>query len=165
MSHLFAYPSRSLLGVAPLITSTASLMYAHDQDLFFRAFLDGKYRTKADNLLPPWMGVCLRRAFKIIGILYPSTILLALANTNIFTGRWDDGTIFYWAGLAFTVAHFAYGKTALRLLDRIQNDATNGNATSDMRAWLNMNLMRSLSVDLPGWLCFLLAVNAGLDGK
>ena len=163
MTYLFAYPSRSLLSLAPLLTSTASLMFAHDHDLFFRTFLDGNYHNKANSLLPIWMKVCLRRAFLVIAVLYPSTVVLALANTNIFTGRWDDGTIFYWAGLVFTLAHFAYGKTALRLLDRIQEDASNCNATADMRAWLDMNLVRSLSVDLPGWLCFLLAANGRLN--
>ena len=128
-------------------------MYAHNQSLFFRPFLDDNYCNKAYSLLLVWTGVRLQHAFMVTAILYPPAFMLALANTNVFIPRWDDGTVFYWAGVVFRVARFAFGKTALQLLDSIQYDASNGNTITNMPAQLDRNFMKFLNVDLPGWVC------------
>ncbi|MCJ1453598.1 hypothetical protein MMC28_003945 [Mycoblastus sanguinarius] len=147
-----------LLRLAPLLTSTATLMYAYDQHLFFSTWLHDSYRHEANNLLPRWFNICLKRALRVIVTLYPLSITFAVAN--IYTGMQKESSnasLWYWSGMAFTVGHFLFGKKAIRLLDAIETDQSKGNSTTDMREWLGMNLVRSLAVDLPAWLSFLMA--------
>ena len=151
-----------LLRLAPLITSTATLMYAHDQHLFFGTWIHDSYRKEANTFLPRWFKICLQRAIVIIFTFYPVTMILA--GANIYTGDSTNSkaTYFYWAGLSFTFGHFLFGKWAMRLLGAIENDESKGNSVADMRSWLAMNMIRSVTVDFLGWLNFLLAVMASL---
>ena len=58
------------------------------------------------------------------------------------------------------MGHFLFGKKAARLLVAIENDQSGGNSTKDMREWLDMNFVRTLTVDLLSWLSFLMAAMA-----
>ena len=158
-SGLFFDPM-TLLRLAPIITSTASLTFAHDQDLFFRPFIHESQRQKSNAFLPGWSKEALPRAFWVIFALYPTTAALTL--TNIYTGDAGEARKFYWAGLAFTFGHFLFGMKALRLLDAIENDKSKGNSTQDMKSWLDNNTLRSFSVDLPGWISFICAAMISL---
>jgi len=53
-----------------------------------------------------------------------------------------------------------FGKKVARLLIAIENDESGGKSTKDMRDWLDMNFTRTLTVDLLGWLSFLMAAMA-----
>ena len=107
------------------------------------------------------MAVYMPLGLRRILFFYPGTLLLALAN--IFVGNPGDAAIWYWIGLGFTIGHVAvYGKTAVGLLNRMKDDESKGNGTVDMEAWTSMNVWRSLTVDLPGWTCYLVAALASL---
>ena len=95
------------------------------------------------------------RAFWMIFTFYPISSLLAIAN--IYTGDAGEAKKFYWAGLAFTIGHFLFGKKAIRLLNAIKTDESKGNSTTDLKDWLDNNTLRSFSVDLPGWASFVAA--------
>lgn len=151
-----------LLRLAPLITSTATLMYAHDQHLFFGAWTHESYRKEANTFLPRWFKICLQRAIAIIFTFYPITMILAGANIFLGDPANQKATNFYYSGLAFTFGHFLFGKWAMRLLGAIENDESKGNSTTDMRSWLAMNMIRSVTVDLLGFLSYLMAAMASL---
>ena len=151
-----------LLRLAPLITSTATLMYAHDQHLFFNAWTHESYRKEANAFLPRWFNICVHRAIIIIFTVYPATMILAGANIYLGDPANQQATKFYYGGLAFTFGHFLFGKWAMRLIGAIENDESKGNSTTDMRSWLAMNMIRSVTVDLLGFLSFLMAVMASL---
>ena len=145
-----------LLRLAPLINSTASLTFAHDHDLFFRIFSHPDCKDKANTLIPPWMGVYMPRGLKRIIWFYLGTFILALAN--ILTVGPEDSTSWYWLGLVFTIGHVAiFGKQAVGLLNSMKDDGSKGSGTADMAAWVDMNVYRTLLVDIPGWLCYLTA--------
>ena len=150
-----------LLRLAPLITSTASLMYAHDQHIFFLTFLHPSYRSEANQFFPRWFKICLQRALWPIATLYPLSILSSATNIYLLDPKSADARLWYWSGLAFTTGHFLFGKKAKRLLDEIQNDKSKGKSTEDMREWLDMNFVRSLTVDLLGWVSFVGAAVVG----
>ena len=142
-----------VLRLAPLVTSTASLAFAHDQDLFFSAWLHPSYRPEANALLPRWFHICLKRALRVIITLYPLSTLFAAAN--LYTCSEKSIRIWYWSGLAFTAGHFlVFGRRALGLLDKVQYEKEKGQCTRDLREWLDMNFWRSLGVDSLGWVCF-----------
>ena len=149
-----------LIRLAPLLTSTASLTFAHDHDLFFRAFLHPSYTTKANAFIPPWTAIYMPRGGFTIMTLYPSTLLLAIAN--VYVGN-TPAASFYYAGLAFTIGHFLFAGRAIGLLNRMKRDESKGKSTDDMAAWVNMNVLRTLAVDLPGWVCYLLAAMGSLQ--
>jgi len=162
MSMLSSFDPMKLLRLAPLITSTASLMYGHDQHLFFSAFLHDSYRLEANKFLPSWFKICLKRAILPILTLYPLSITLATTNIYLSDQGSSDARVWYWSGLVFTIGHFLFGKKAARLLIAIENDQSGGNSTKDMREWLDMNFTRTLTVDLLGWLSFLMAAMASV---
>ena len=147
----------NLLRLAPVLTSTANLVYAHDENLFLSSWVQPNYRDSANSLLPSWFSHFCPRALLVILIGFPASLVSAISN--IYIENWalhgNGAKRWYWAGVAFTLAHFVYGRTALRLLDDIQEDRPKGNSTASMEKWLRMHRMRTFTADVPAWICFL----------
>ena len=49
-----------------------------------------------------------------------------------------------------------FGREAVGLLKRMKDDESKGKSVDDLAAWVNVNRLRFLTVDLPAWTCFLL---------
>ena len=65
--------------------------------------------------------------------------------------------------MILTVGHVAvFGREAVGLLKRMKDDESKGKSTDDMTAWVNMNRIRFLTIDLPAWICFLLGALGSL---
>ena len=170
--------SLMFLRLAPLLTSTATLMYAHDHDRFFRAFIHPAHTPAANALIPSWTAAMMPRGGLTIFTLYPLTLLFALLNYfdvgatatvtganvsgAIMEGAVVGGTQWYGYGALFTIAHFFFAKWAIGLLNAMKGDESKGRATEDMRKWVGMNVLRTMFVDLPGWVCYLVAVTGSL---
>ena len=152
--------SIKLLRIAPLITSTASLTFARDQHIFFRAWLHPPYRSEANILLPRWFAHFLKGGFPFILVFYPGTAALAIANLCVGKGtdEYSKASLWYWGGFLGTVGHFFFATWAIRLLRAVSRDESKGKSTENLRRWLDMNYWRSISVDMGGWLCYLVAV-------
>ena len=145
--------SRVLLGLAPLLLSTATLTFAHDHDLFFRSMLAPRLKAQSTAFIPPFIDTYMLRGGLTIFTLYPSTLMLALFNT------WFAGKSRFWYGLgaACTVGHFLFAKWALGLLEEMRGDKA-GRGRDYMGNWARMNVIRTMSVDMAGWVCYLIAV-------
>ena len=146
-----------LLRLAPALTSTATLIFGHDHDLLMQPFLDESARDKSNAVLPHWIKPYMARAVYFVFTVYPLTASLAIANALTRNPSNETATTWYWAGLAFTLGHFAFAKRALDAMNAISADESKGNSTKDLKKWLDNNLLRSLSVDLPGWASFVVA--------
>ena len=142
--------SIALLRLAPLLLSTATLTFAHDHDLFFRAFLAPRLTSQSTAIIPPFVDTYMARGGLTIFTLYPSTLILALVNARS-VGFW------YGLGAAFTVGHFLYAKWAITLLENMRGEKT-GRGREHMRDWVRMNAIRTMTVDAAGWVCYLIAV-------
>ena len=98
--------------------------------------------------------------------LYPATLILALLNFYGVGGGpevgVDETAKWYGCGAGFTVAHFLFAKWAIGLLNAMKNDESKGKATEDMKKWVGMNVLRTLFVDFPGWVCYLVAISRTL---
>ena len=141
-------------------------MYAHDHDLFFRAFCHPSHTGQANKLIPSWTAAMMPRGGATIFTLYPATLIFALLNFYGAGGRGEvsvsDTARWYGFGSFFTVAHFFFAKWALGLLNAMKDDESKGKATEDMKKWVGMNVLRTLFVDLPGWVCYVVAVTGTL---
>ena len=155
----------NLLRLAPVLSSTAVLMYAHDEDLFYSCWVQPHYREKANALLPSWFTYNMKRALWVVLTGFSFSFVSGISN--IYTSRLallnSGASKWYWAGVSFTMAHFLFGRTALGLLSDIQEDRPKGNSTTSMEKWLRMHRVRTLAVDLPAWICFIVGFLRSLE--
>lgn len=151
--------STGLLRLAPLLLSTATLTFAHDHDLFFRAMLAPRLKAQSTAFIPPLIDTYMLRGGLTIFTLYPSTLILALFNTW-FAG---DSSFWYGLGASCTVGHFLFAKWALGLLEEMRGDKS-GIGRDSMGEWVRMNVIRTMSVDTAGWVCYLVAVLKMMHG-
>ncbi|KAL7917629.1 hypothetical protein ACQKWADRAFT_306298 [Trichoderma austrokoningii] len=62
------------------------------------------------------------------------------------------------AGLVFTLIHFGFGNKVLGFMDRIL--ANPELAQGEMAGWIKMHTVRTLTTDVPAWLCFVASLLA-----
>lgn len=66
------------------------------------------------------------------------------------------------AGAAFTVGHFLYATWAIRLLNemsgKVEEKGNEKRPREAMKEWVGMNVLRTLTVDVMAWGCYLGAV-------
>ena len=55
------------------------------------------------------------------------------------------------------MGHFLFAKWALGLLEEMRGDKA-GRGRYLMGDWVRMNVVRTMSVDTAGWMCYLIAV-------
>lgn len=158
-SGLFFDPLK-LLRIAPLLTTTSSLVYAWDEHWYLSGFLHSKHQEETKKILPSYF----RRFFEqgIFVIAGLNTLTISTAITNLLTDRpvLDrlQSSRWYWAGLGFTVCHFLFVPLIAYPIRDIMEDRSRGNSTNDLRRWLDVHRVRVLVADLPAWMSFLGAV-------
>ncbi|EHK21453.1 uncharacterized protein TRIVIDRAFT_131516, partial [Trichoderma virens Gv29-8] len=57
------------------------------------------------------------------------------------------------AGLIFTLVHFGFGNSVLAIMDRILSNPEL--AQGEMAGWIKLHTVRTLTTDVPAWLCFI----------
>ncbi|TPX10186.1 uncharacterized protein E0L32_001383 [Thyridium curvatum] len=144
----------TLLRVAPLVTSTCSLWYCVDQDLFLGQFVKPHNREKGKEILPGYWKTFLSPGLAVIFGLYGASLGAGVANA--LRGR-PAVSRFYAIGAAFTAAHFLFVPLVMPKIQGMVDDEPKGQACEHQQGWLKVHRIRSLVVDLPGWLCFLAA--------
>ncbi|KAL7819179.1 hypothetical protein V8C44DRAFT_354719 [Trichoderma aethiopicum] len=60
------------------------------------------------------------------------------------------------AGLVFTLIHFGFGNSVLAIMDKILSAPDL--AQSQMAGWIQLHTVRTLTTDVPAWLCFVAAL-------
>ncbi|KAK9772056.1 hypothetical protein AB5N19_11678 [Seiridium cardinale] len=149
----------ALLRLAPLSVSSASLMFSWAQDLFVSGFVNPKLSNHPDHLsgklLPYYMPGVWITGTTAIFIVYPGTMLLALAN-SVGAGAVQNQLArrLYLAGGVMSIAHFYFGLRSKSLMAAIGSPKDPGIKNENVvRTWLAMHFRRSLFVNLPAWLC------------
>ena len=155
----------NLLRLTPVLTSTANLMYAHDENLFLSGWVQPNYRERANSLLPSWFSHWCPRALLVILTGFPASLISGISSISIksWSLQQNGAHKWYWAGIAFTLAYFIYGPTALGLLTDIQEDRPKGNSTASLEKWLKMHAVRTFTADIPAWVCFLVGFLRALE--
>ncbi|QYT02898.1 hypothetical protein H0G86_009881 [Trichoderma simmonsii] len=57
------------------------------------------------------------------------------------------------AGLVFTLIHFGFGNSVLAIMDRILSNPEL--AQGEMAGWIQLHTVRTLTTDVPAWICFI----------
>jgi hypothetical protein len=95
----------TLLRVAPLVTSTAALLFSVDQYVFLDTFLAPQHRHKANEIVPSYFKAFFSKGIVTIFTLYPLSIATGIGNYHANpNGAWQ----WYAAGTALAAAHFAF---------------------------------------------------------
>ncbi|PVI00037.1 hypothetical protein DM02DRAFT_593419 [Periconia macrospinosa] len=173
----------TLLRILPLLTSTTLLTYAYTEHLFLSPFTHASLHPSSTTFLPPYFRIWLSRGKYVIILGYPLTFLASAANLYTLSSlppssSSSSSTVWklYAAGMLFNLAHiFVFGRRALGLLEDIkagrgrrseggkgkEEGGDGGGVTESMRVWLEMHVFRTVTTDLPAWVCFVAAVCLG----
>lgn len=145
-----------LLRLSPFFSATINLMWAADEYMFLSSWLSPSYRNQANALLPAWFATWGPMGTLVLFSSFPFSLCTGIANilTSRETSRLNDASKWYWAGLAFTLAHFGFAPKALGLLAAIRKGEPKGNATESMRQWIAMHLLRVAIADFPAFVFF-----------
>ncbi|KAI0887845.1 uncharacterized protein GGS22DRAFT_154451 [Annulohypoxylon maeteangense] len=159
-SGLFLNPL-TLLRVAPLITSTASLTIASDSHLFLSSLVSLKReRSTVNQVAPRYFETFFWRGLPEILVTFGLSLAFGIANS--YGGRRPRAAAWAWyaGGSAFSLAHFAFVPTiAFKVRDAIEaKEAPDGGAAEAIQGWLNVHHVRMALADIPAWTCFLVAV-------
>jgi hypothetical protein len=145
----------ALLRLTPTISSSFSLWYCVDQYLFLANFTSPANRLKGSEILPQYWRSFLRPGLTVIFSLYGTTIGSAIAN--LYLGPPTSSSRLYTIGTCFAAAHFAFAPLVSGLIKAIVEDESKGQSWKSQKKWLRIHAIRSVVVDLPGWVCFLMA--------
>ncbi|PYH90721.1 putative integral membrane protein [Aspergillus ellipticus CBS 707.79] len=152
----------TLLRVAPLASSTASLVHANCERIFNSAFLQPSLRTRSDAVLPQWFNNVFHRAVGVVLTLNLTSLSTAIANIYLAPNPrpWPvSRTTFYWVGLVGAIGHLLFVPLVAPPIQRMVED-TKGEkeASNEMETWLSIHRVRMLVADLPAWFGFIGAV-------
>lgn len=158
-----------LLRVAPLISSTAGLMCAWDQQFAFYSFTDKAVpQGPAGSTLPHWFPVIFRQLIWVVSIIHPLGGILGVLNSVGAAGTaLDPQTRYlYLAGGLFAAGHLVYGKTAMRIIGTIWDANLPGSKNlGALPPWLRLNWWRIHTNNVPAVFFFLAALVSAVELK
>ncbi|KAG8677775.1 hypothetical protein FPOAC2_03917 [Fusarium poae] len=149
------------LRLLPVISSIVSLQFAYDEYTFLACWTKRQYQLQANELLPLWFTNWAPSGTKVVFGSF--TLSLASGLANVVTIWNDTGdqitTLSYMAGTLFAAGHlFVFGPRAIKLLAKIRRNDDDAQSTESLELWLKMHLTRSLVVDSPAVLCFIIGL-------
>ncbi|KAJ5542613.1 hypothetical protein N7535_005036 [Penicillium sp. DV-2018c] len=153
---------RTLLRTAPLITSTCTLWYSLDQDMFLNIFLHPDHRARSNLILPSFYNVFFRPGLvRVLGLL---ALTLTGGGYNILTQRKSGlgssaSLSWYTAGTLLAASHLLFVPAVAPKIQAIVEDASQGSSTKDLEGWLTIHRVRTWTVDLASWACFAVAMS------
>lgn len=154
----------ALLRVSPLLTSTCSLWFAWDQHFFLHIFNRPEHRAKSNELLPSYFRIFFRGGVTRVLVLLSLTMSASVANLYAKRPSLEQrGSLgWYAAGASFAFAHLLFVPAIAPKVQAIAEDSSNGNSTEDLAAWLRINALRGLTVDVAAWASLVVAVTRSL---
>ncbi|KAI1392920.1 putative integral membrane protein [Hypoxylon trugodes] len=157
-SGLFVNPA-TLLNVVPVISSTCQLWFGWDQYEFLQLFLKRDIQAQSNQLLPSYFTTFFNRGAPRVGGLLLTTIVSSAANLRYAPGNLlhERGSfIWYSAAIGFALGHLTYFPFIFPHIRAITSDAKEKNVT-ELKNWLYVHNWRTLTVDLAGWVCCIVA--------
>ncbi|KAI4861086.1 putative integral membrane protein [Hypoxylon rubiginosum] len=157
-SGLFIDPT-TLLRIAPVISTTCSLWFGWDQYEFLQLFLKPDIQGHSNEMLPSYFNTFFGRgARRVVGLLL-TTILTSAANLRYAPDGLlhERGSFIWYSGaIAFALGHQIYVPFILPSIKAITGDAKEKNV-NELKKWLYVHNWRTLTVDLAGWACCIVA--------
>ncbi|KAL4897745.1 putative integral membrane protein [Aspergillus ambiguus] len=149
-----------LLRVAPLASSTASLIYATTELIVNNGLLQPEIRPASNRILPRWYSYMFHRGIWIVVGLNMTTVWSSIASLWLDSRRSNarPSSPFYWVGLAGAVGHLLFVPWVATPIQNMVEDRNEQGATCEMEKWLSVHRVRMLVADLPAWLAFVAAI-------
>ncbi|KAI6085819.1 putative integral membrane protein [Hypoxylon rubiginosum] len=155
---LFIDPT-TLLRIAPVISSTCQLWFGWDQYEFLQLFLKPDIQGHSNKMLPSYFDTFFSRgAPRVVGLLL-TTILTSAANIRYAPGQLlhERGSlIWYSSAIAFALGHQIYFPFIYPSIKAVTSDVKEKNV-DELKKWLYVHNWRTLTVDLAGWVCCIVA--------
>lgn len=146
-----------LLRVAPLVSSTGSLVFATSELLMNSAFLQSEIRQQSNKVLPKWYEKVFYRAVCIVIALNTVSTTSAVANIVVDHRTYVPtlSTRLYTVGLIAAIGHMAFVPFVATPIQQMVEDSSQEGATAEMEKWLSFHRIRMAVADLPAWISFL----------
>lgn len=149
----------TLLRLAPVISTTASLILAWDQHWMLSVFTLPSLKRDSAQYLPKWFSAFFRSGLpSVLGFL-SVTMATATLNLRAESLLLKQRGSYYWyaAGAALAAGHLLFVPAVAPRIQAIVEDETKGNSVGELRRWLRVNAIRGLTVDLGAWVCCVVA--------
>ncbi|KIK59055.1 hypothetical protein GYMLUDRAFT_74625 [Collybiopsis luxurians FD-317 M1] len=147
-----AYPA-----LIPLVTTTASLSYAVAELAFVSPLVRAK-TISPESISGFWDYALVPGVIPVIAFNGTSTLVGTMLWRQLAEGSFGRSLVGW--GTVAAAAHFAYGyKIAYIIKSIVYKPAT---ARDSVRSWLKWHAIRTLTTDIPAFLCFFAAVYHGV---
>ncbi len=162
---------KTALLLAPAVSSTCTLLYGFDQDLFLRLLTLRSTFRDANSLLPAYwsrlMKVGLPRVLAFLSATATTSIAAVVLARPLLQRRGSAG--WYGAAAACAAAHLVWvpwvaGPIRAMVEDEgvaVEDEEGLTNVDQQIR-WLRVNMARTVTTDLVGWVSALVAVTRTL---
>lgn len=174
-SGTFFSPQKTLL-LAPVVSSTCSLLFAWDQHIFLNLLTHPELSDRTNAILPTYWRVFFPRGLaqvvSFLGITTWTSIGAVVYHKALLQKR--GALPWYVASATLAVAHLVFVPFVAPAIKYIMEDeggrsrerkvAEPGNRNVDMQSkWLGYNMVRMLTTDLGAWVCCLVGVMKTFD--
>lgn len=152
----------TLLRLAPIISSTASLALAWDQHWMLRIFTLPELERDSAQYLPKWFSAFFRAGLP--SMLAFLSVTVATATVNLCTTEsllLKQRGSYYWyvAGAALAAGHLLFvPAVAPRIQATVADEGKKGKSVAELRRWLRVNAISGLTTNLGTWVCCVIAV-------
>ncbi|KAG6021676.1 hypothetical protein E4U41_002426 [Claviceps citrina] len=166
-----SFDARKALLLAPLVSSSCSLLHAWDQHVFLGHLTHPELSDRANAMLPAYWRVMfpwgITQVVSLLGATTWASVGAMARHTALLRSR---GSLLWYAGAAgLAVGHLLFAPLVAPLIKYMMDDeggrprerkrAEPGNRNVEaQRMWLEYNLLRLLTTDLATWVCCAVAV-------
>ncbi|KAL2024944.1 hypothetical protein VTK56DRAFT_3643 [Thermocarpiscus australiensis] len=156
------------LRIAPLISSTCTLLYASDQDFFLGILNRPENRSSSRPLLPSYFATFFRRGVAFVVGCLAVTAWSSVANLCVRRPALLARRALWWyaAGAALSAGHLLFVPVIAPSV-KATLDADGAGEGKDPNAslddWLAINRVRMVTVDLAAWVACVVAAGRTLQ--
>ncbi|EFR00360.1 hypothetical protein MGYG_03362 [Nannizzia gypsea CBS 118893] len=157
-----------LLRLAPLISSTGSVVYSTCELIMNSAFLHPTIRREADIVLPRWFKTVFQSGVTIVIGLITITTSTSLANIYLSYNNGlsiTEGIMalpfsakMYALGVTCALGHLTFIPWVAQPIEHLKANTSKRGGSAEMKDWLSVHRIRWTVADFPAWVAFFLAV-------
>ncbi|KAK0639060.1 hypothetical protein B0T16DRAFT_338532 [Cercophora newfieldiana] len=148
------------LRLAPVITASATVTFVGNLQWIYELFTRAELAAKDKTFLPRWFNTAFWIGMpKVLGLVTASAIGAVLnIRSNPGDLKAKGAYAWYFYGAVLSAAHLLFIPAAVARTKEIAEDAKgDGQSVEEMKGWLRVNALRTLTVDTGAWICFVIA--------
>ncbi|KAL0944801.1 uncharacterized protein CTRU02_202688 [Colletotrichum truncatum] len=152
------------LRAAPLVSSTCTLLFAWDQNLFLGMLNAPNTRKKSTPVLQSYFQTFFPRGLTMVLGFIAVSATTAVANLRLNPNLLRAKGTFWWyaAGASLSLGHLVYVPFVAPKLQALMEAKEDTDLNDTLDSWLSLNWQRLLTTDLGAWIAFGIAVTGTL---